>query len=215
MYSCAMIEPSRGSYDRSLPHPLRADTTKRAPERSFPFYVGLRWLTAAACVLLLTVSVATPAGAAGLLIADGGENCMGDPVAVAKAIAGQPVPVPIHTIGFSSAAAPAALQPISAASAEGTHASALTGGALKGAMESVLKLLKSCAFDLAYPPKSADIHVFFNDQPQEIPESGLDGWTINPSGTAIAFHGKACDFITGGSVADVDVVEGCAAPTPD
>lgn len=150
-----------------------------------------------------------------LLIADGGENCMGDPVAVAKAIAGQPVPVPIHTIGFGSAASVAELQLISGATPGGTHASAPTGGALQGAMESVVKLLQSCAFDLAYPPKSADIHVFFNDQPQDILESGIDGWTVNPAGTAIAFHGNACEFIMAGSVTDVDVVEGCAAPTPD
>jgi hypothetical protein len=123
--------------------------------------------------------------------------------------------VPIHTIGFGSAASVAELQLISGATPGGTHASAPTGGALQGAMESVVKLLQSCAFDLAYPPKSGDIHVFFNDQPQDILESGIDGWTVNPAGTAIAFHGNACEFIMAGSVTDVDVVEGCAAPTPD
>jgi hypothetical protein len=150
-----------------------------------------------------------------LVIADGGDNCMGDPVAAAKAIAGQPISVPIHTIGFTAAANTAELQAISGASPDATYASALTGEALKGAAENVVKLLKSCSFDLAYPPKSPDIHVFFNDEPQEIPESGIDGWTINPGGTAVIFHGMACNFITGGNVADVDVVEGCAAPTPD
>ena len=79
----------------------------------------------------------------------------------------------------------------------------------------VVKLLKSCALDLAYPPQGSDIHVFFNDDPQEIPESDVDGWTINPEGTAVIFHGVACDSITAGVVADVDVVEGCSAPTPD
>jgi hypothetical protein len=150
-----------------------------------------------------------------LLIADGGENCMGDPAAVAKVIAGQPVPVPIHTVGFTAAANEAELQAISGATADGTFASALTGDALKAAAEAVIKLLESCSYDLAYPPKSSDIHVFFNDEPQEIPESGLDGWTMNPGGTAVIFHGMACDYVKGGMVADVDVVEGCAAPTPD
>ena len=150
-----------------------------------------------------------------LVIADGGDNCMGNPVAVAKAIASQPISVPIHTIGFTAAANKAELQAISSASAEATTAAALTGAELKAAMESVVKLLESCSFDLAYPPKSPDIHVFFNDEPQAIPESGIDGWTINPGGTAVIFHGMACNYVTAGLVADVDVVEGCAAPTPD
>ncbi|NUQ72804.1 MAG: VWA domain-containing protein [Polyangiaceae bacterium] len=150
-----------------------------------------------------------------LVIADGGENCMGDPAAVAQAIAGQPISVPVHTIGFTAAANEAELMAISGASAAGTFASALTGAELQGAVENVVELLQSCAFDLAYSPSGGDIHVFFNDEPEEIPESDIDGWTINPAGTAVIFHGMACDFITEGLVADVDVVEGCAAPTPD
>lgn len=150
-----------------------------------------------------------------LVIADGGENCMGDPGGVAQVIAGQPISVPIHTIGLTDAANEAELQAISGASAGGTFASALNGDEVEGAMENVVKLLKSCAYDLAYPPEGGDIHVFFNDDPEEIAESDIDGWTIHPEGTAVIFHGLTCDMITSGMVADIDVVEGCAGPTPD
>lgn len=150
-----------------------------------------------------------------LLFADSGEQCMGDALAAAKSLAKQPIPVVVHTIGFTDGADEALLQSVASASGEGMFTSAANGAQLKAAAEAAIKTLKSCAYDLAYPPKGDKLHVFFNDEPQEIPLSGLDGWTVNPEGTAIHFHGMACDFILGGNVADVDVVEGCAGPTPD
>jgi hypothetical protein len=82
-------------------------------------------------------------------------------------------------------------------------------------VDAVAKGLTSCTFDLASLPATLDVHVFFNDDPAEIMEDGINGYTIDMNSYSIAFHGMACDFIKSGNVVDLDVVEGCAEPTPD
>lgn len=150
-----------------------------------------------------------------LFFADNGEQCMGDPVAVAKSLIGQPTPVPVYAIGFTSGADPVQFEAVAQAAGTDPYTQVETGDELSAAIEGITKRLKSCAYDIAYAPSTADLHVFFNDDPAEIPEDGVDGWTLDVAKNALIFHGMACDFVKGGSVFDVDLVEGCSGPTPD
>jgi hypothetical protein len=150
-----------------------------------------------------------------VFFADDGEQCMGDPVAVAKALIGQPIPVPVYAIGFTAGADEAQLASIAEAAGTSPYAQVETEAELSSALDAVAKRLKSCAYDLAYAPKSSDLYVFFNDDAEAIPEDGVNGWTLDTTKNALIFHGMACELIKNGGVADVDLVEGCSGPTPD
>jgi hypothetical protein len=150
-----------------------------------------------------------------VFFADTTEQCMGDPVKEATSLIGQAIPVPVYAIGFTDGADEAQCESVAQAAGTSPYAQADSEAELQGAIDAVAKSLKSCAYELAFPPATSDVHVFFNDDPAEIPEDGLNGWTLNATSPAIIFHGMACEFVRGGSVTDVDVVDGCSSPTPD
>lgn len=148
-----------------------------------------------------------------LMVADGEENCSGGPVVVTTALAAQPVPVRVFAIGLGAEVNATQMEKIAAAAGTSPYSQVNGEADLYAAMDKVAKGLNSCAFELSRLPSSGDVHVFFNDNPAEIPAGGPDGWIIDSASNSIVFTGAACKQILAGNVIDLDVVDGCAQPT--
>jgi hypothetical protein len=149
-----------------------------------------------------------------LLITDGQDNCGGGGPQAAAALLGQPVAVTTYVVGFSGDVNAGELDAIAQAAGTAPYYQADDAMQLSAALSSIAASVASCSYTLDMPPEG-DIYVFFNDDPQQIPQDGQDGWTYDPSTNTITFHGAACDQIQNGIVTDIDIVFGCAAPTPE
>jgi von Willebrand factor type A domain-containing protein len=149
-----------------------------------------------------------------LLITDGQDNCGGGGAQAAAALLAQPVPVTTYVVGFSGDVNAGELDAIAQAAGTAPYYQADDAMQLSAALSSIAASVASCTYTLDSAPDGA-IYVFFNDDPQQIPQSSSDGWTYDPATNTITFHGAACDQIQDGTVTDIDIVFGCAAPTPE
>ncbi len=148
-----------------------------------------------------------------LMVTDGEDNCMGGPVAAAAGLAAQAVPVRVYAIGLGGDVNVTELQKIAEAAGTAPYSQANSQVELYEAMNKVVKKLGSCAYGLSKAPMTSDIHVFFNNNPVEIPADGPDGWFIDANTNSIVFKGKTCNDVLAGYVIDLDVVDGCSMPT--
>ena len=153
-----------------------------------------------------------------LLITDGGENseCKGttDGQKAAAALYGQAVPVKTYAVGFSDGII-GSLAAIAEAGGTVMPYNANDPQSLEAALNAIAANAASCDYALNDAPDDpSKIHVFFNDDPAEIPMDPNNGWTYDPNSNTIHFHGEACKALTDGVVIDIDVVFGCNAPIP-
>ena len=71
-----------------------------------------------------------------------------------------------------------------------------------------------CDFALGDTPPNADqLYVFLDDEPIE--RQTPDGWVYDAALNQIRLQGASCEALQNGSASDIDVVFGCATPTPD
>lgn len=157
-------------------------------------------------------------GNAVLLITDGNENddCKGntDGAKAAGALFGQPIPVKTYAVGFSDGII-GSLADIAMNGGTNQPYNATDPTSLQEALNSIAANAASCDFVLnTIPDDPSKIHVFFNDNPAEIPNDPNNGWTYDPNTNTIHFHGDACKALQDGAVLDIDVVFGCNAPIP-
>jgi len=149
-----------------------------------------------------------------LLITDGHDNCGGGGVQAATELLAQPVPVPVYVVGFSGGVNASELENIAQAAGTAPYYQADDATQLNNALQSIVAGVASCTYQLTDPPDD-QIFVFFNNDPGGVPGDPGNGWTYDPVTKVLSFHGAACDQIKNGTVNDIDVVFGCAAPTPD
>jgi hypothetical protein len=89
---------------------------------------------------------------------------------------------------------------------------------LQTALDAIANATLGCVFSLAEtPPDPNDIFVFINNDPTQIPrdQQHNNGWDYDPVTNQVEFYGPLCDQVKNAQVSDVDIVFGCAAPTPD
>ena len=88
---------------------------------------------------------------------------------------------------------------------------------LEAALGAIADLVIGCDFVLTDPPADlAELHAFFDNQ-TSVPRdpSHANGWDYDPATRTLTFYGGYCDQLSSGAVRDVDIVYGCAGPTPD
>ena len=84
---------------------------------------------------------------------------------------------------------------------------------LESAFDHITALVDSCKYALgAAPPSTTGLYVFFDGDPQAIPQNEADGWSYDSSTLQLVFHGSVCDHLQGGTVKNIDVVYGCPRP---
>jgi hypothetical protein len=149
-----------------------------------------------------------------LLLTDGHDNCGGGGAQAAADLLNQTVPVKVYVVGFSSGVDATELDGIAQAAGTAPYYQADDATQLNAALQAIAGSVATCTFVLDTTP-DGDIYVFFNNDPSGVPKDGTDGWTYDPDTRTLTFHGAACDAIKDGDVDDIDVVFGCAAPTPD
>ncbi|MEZ4453368.1 MAG: VWA domain-containing protein [Nannocystaceae bacterium] len=157
-------------------------------------------------------------GNAILLITDGNENddCKDntDGAKAASALFQQPIPVKTYAVGFSDGII-GSLANIATNGGTDQPYNANDPQSLQEALNAIAANAASCDFVLnTVPDDPSKIHVFFNDNPAEIPNDPNNGWTYDPNTNTIHFHGDACKALQDGVVIDIDVVFGCNAPIP-
>ena len=149
-----------------------------------------------------------------LLITDGQDNCSGGGAQAAADLLAQAVPVKTYVIGFSGDVDENELTAIATAAGTAPYFQANEPATLEAALQSIAANVATCTFALGSAPPDEDMYVFFNDEPGGVDEDATDGYTYDASTNSITFHGAACESIKEGTVADIDVVFGCPAPTP-
>ncbi len=89
--------------------------------------------------------------------------------------------------------------------------------ALETALGDIADLVIGCDFALTDPPEDiAGLYAFFNNLTSVPRDPGhLNGWDYDPATMTLTFYGGFCDQLSSGAVTDVDIVYGCAGPTPD
>lgn len=149
-----------------------------------------------------------------LLLTDGHDNCGGGGTEAAAALLAQAVPVTVYVVGFSGGVNAAELESIATAAGTAPYYQADDAAQLTAALQSIAGSVKTCSFTLSDTP-TEDIYVFFNNDPAGVPQDAQNGWSYDPATNTLTFNGTACAAIESGTVEDIDVVFGCAAPTPD
>jgi hypothetical protein len=166
-------------------------------------------------------SLADPARSqAVVLITDGQENCLGDPVAVVDRLFVAPVSVRTFVVGFG------------APGSAGVNATVLTNMALKGgtarlaspryyqadvpadlqaALTAISNQAMGCAFTLSQVPGDlSQLHVAINLQIVQRDPSHLTGWDYDPATNRLALYGPACDALANTANAKLTVQFGCS-----
>jgi len=88
---------------------------------------------------------------------------------------------------------------------------------LEMALAAIADLVLGCEFVLVDPPADLqELYAFF-DNVTSVPRdpTHMNGWDYDPATMTITFYGSYCDQLSAGQVTDVDIVYGCAGPTPD
>jgi hypothetical protein len=151
-----------------------------------------------------------------LLVTDGAESgaCkIGGQDALSGAFALMNLPFPVRTFVVGLGVGEAALAGVAAAGGTGQLAPANNEAELIAAFENIAQQVVSCEYELGEKPENAnELYVFFNDDPTEVPEDAVNGWTYDEATNRITFHGTACDDLKNGVVTDIDVVFGCPMP---
>lgn len=160
-------------------------------------------------------------GNAVLLVTDGAESgeCTNggqdNGVAGATALMSQPVPVQTYVVGFTQDVDADVLNQVAQAGGTMMYYQADNLEQLKQAFEAIAGSVASCDYVLGQPPEDLDeVYVFFNDDPQGIPQDPNGGWVYDPATMTLKFVGAACEQIKSGQVTDIDVVFGCEVPIP-
>lgn len=156
-----------------------------------------------------------------LLVTDGAESgdCTNggqdNGVAGATALFGQAVPVQTYVVGFTQDVNPDALNAVAQAGGTMVYYQADNLEQLKTAFDQIAASVASCDYVLGQPPADLEeMYVFFNDDPQAIPQDPGGGWVYDPATMTLKFVGAACEQIKSGQVTDIDVVFGCGVPIP-
>src|SRR5262245_22836317 len=83
---------------------------------------------------------------------------------------------------------------------------------LQMAIAAIAGSVVSCTYRLdRAPPDTNQLYVTFDNI--IVPSDAQNGWTYDPSGPSLVFHGAACDQLRGGMVTSVHVQYGCP-PVP-
>ena len=131
--------------------------------------------------------------------------------------------VPTFVVGFGSGVDPAQLDIFAVAGGvpnpdpAADFYPAEDQASLDAALDQIASATLSCTFVLeSTPDDPSKIYVFFDNDPTPIAKdpSHQNGWDYDPASNTITFYGATCDLLKDGQVADVDVVLGCAEPTP-
>jgi hypothetical protein len=88
---------------------------------------------------------------------------------------------------------------------------------LEMALATIADLVIGCDFVLTNPPADlTELFAFFNNT-ISVPRdpTHMNGWDYDPTTMTLTFYGGFCDQLSSGQVTDVDIVYGCAGPTPD
>ncbi len=88
---------------------------------------------------------------------------------------------------------------------------------LEMALGAIADLVIGCDFVLTNPPADlTELFAFFNNV-TSVPRdpTHTNGWDYDPVTMTLTFYGGYCDQLSSGLVTDVDIVYGCAGPTPD
>jgi len=89
--------------------------------------------------------------------------------------------------------------------------------ALDLALAAIAAETLSCTYALDQKVDDPDqLFVFFDNDPKAIPRdpTHTNGWDYDAATNSITFYGAACQDLKDAKVKDVDIVYGCAAPTP-
>jgi hypothetical protein len=89
---------------------------------------------------------------------------------------------------------------------------------LDAALNAIARKTLGCKVALdSVPPDPTTIFVFFNNDATPIPQdpTHTTGWDYDAAANAITYYGSTCDVLQAGTVVDVDIVFGCAQPTPN
>ncbi|NVB38251.1 VWA domain-containing protein [Pseudenhygromyxa sp. WMMC2535] len=152
-----------------------------------------------------------------MLITDGSEsgdcvdNGINGPTAAANLL-GQAIPVQTFAVGFGGANTS---EINNIAQAGGTEVGYLAEQAdqLEAAFDTIANAVATCTFELdQVPPDADEIYVFFDKDPEGVPNDASEGWTYDPDTNTVTFHGSACESIKGGTIVDIDIVYGCDQP---
>lgn len=152
-----------------------------------------------------------------LLITDGAESgdCIEggiDGPAGAAALFGQDPSVSTYAVGFGDGN-PAELDMIAAAGGTVMGYFAEDPMQLETALDTIAAAVASCTFTLdQVPPDASMIFVFFDLDPQGVPNDPVNGWTYDEATNSITFHGTACESIKSGAIVNIDIVYGCNMP---
>ncbi len=88
---------------------------------------------------------------------------------------------------------------------------------LEMALGTIADLVIGCDFVLTNPPANLqELFAFFNNLiavPRD--PTHMNGWDYDPATMTLTFYGSYCAQLSSGQVTDVDIVYGCAGPTPD
>lgn len=86
---------------------------------------------------------------------------------------------------------------------------------LEAAFADIATKSLSCTLELKGKPEDASkIYVFFDEAPVSRDPSKKEGWEYDATKNQVIFYGDACTQLKSGEVQDVDIVFGCATPTP-
>jgi hypothetical protein len=149
-----------------------------------------------------------------LLLTDGHDNCGGGGADAAQALVQQSVPVSTFVVGFSGDVDTDELTAIAEAAGTAPYHQANDPADLEDAFNTIAAHVASCTYKLQSTPPEEQLYVFFNNDPAGIQDDPTNGYTYDPTTNTLTFHGDACDALEAGSVSDIDVVFGCAHPTP-
>ena len=132
----------------------------------------------------------------------------------ARMLLAQSPPVKTYVIGLG--VNPDAIAEIATAGDTDQAIGANNLAELSSAFDQIAAAVASCDYTLGdAPPNTAELYVFFNDDPQAVASDGMHGWSYEPAAQRLRFHGDACDQIQSGAVDDIDVVYGCPRPVVD
>ena len=150
-----------------------------------------------------------------LLVADGAENCDGDPVAAAEALFAQDPPVRTFVVGFGTLINGNELNAI--AEAGGTardgelkYYQADDADELEARFIEIAGAALACSYELDSVPSSTDdLEVYFDGELVERDPSREDGWDYDADDNVIVFYGEACETLSSGQVSDLTITQVC------
>jgi hypothetical protein len=122
----------------------------------------------------------------------------------------------VKTYAIGLGVNPEAIDAIAAAGETGQAIGASNLAELSSAFDRIAAAVASCDYTLDdAPPNTAELYVFFNDDPAAVASDAGDGWSYEPTTRRLRFHGSACEQVKAGAVSDIDVVYGCPRPVVD